>query len=286
MGRGSGIHGLVARQHGIVARRQLLEAGWNTRVIDKAIARGDLLPVHAGVYAVGHRAIGDQGRWMAAVLAGGREAVLSGRSAGALHGLLARDTGITHITAPVAVQRARIVGHRARLHAADRTVRRRIPVTTIARTLVDLDHQIDDDEAYESVVRETMFHGLFHTAAVADALTRRSARRLASYLDDQTPTQTRIENRFLRICRRHRIPPPLTQQGEAPRVDFLWPAHRLVVEVDGWQAHRTKIAFQKDRSTTNQLQLDGYLVLRFTWEDVTRRPAIVAAQIRQALGLG
>jgi very-short-patch-repair endonuclease len=268
-----------------VSRRQLLEAGWNTRVIDKAIARGDLLAVHAGVYAVGHRAIGDEGRWMAAVLAGGPEAVLSGRSAGAHQGLLVRDTGITHITAPVAVNRRRIVGHRARLHPADRTVRRGIPVTTVARTLVDLDHGIPDDEDYEQVVREAMFHGLFDPERIADALTRRRARRLAGYLDDQTPTQSRMEIRFLRLCRRHRIPPPLTQQGEAPRIDFLWPDARLVVEVDGWQAHRTRIAFQRDRTTTNTLQLDGYTVLRFTWEDLTRRPTMVAAQIRRALGL-
>jgi very-short-patch-repair endonuclease len=269
-----------------VSRRQLLQSGWHSLAIDRGIAARDLLPVHAGVYAVGHRALGHEGRWMAAVLAGGPDAVLSGRSAGALHGLVARDTGITHITAPVAVQRRRIVGHRARLDPADRTMLRGIPVTTVARTLVDLDHGIEDDEAYEAIVRESMFHGRFDAERIADALTRRRARRLAGYLDDQTPTQTLMETRFLRICRRHRIPPPLTQQGEAPRLDFLWPEHHLVVEVDGWQAHRTKVAFQQDRTTTNALQLDGYLVLRFTWEDLRDRPAMVAAQIRQVLGLG
>jgi hypothetical protein len=173
MGGRSGIHDLAGRQHGVVSRRQLLEDGWHPLAIDRGIAAHELLPVHAGVYAVGHRAIGHEGRWMAAVLAGGSEAVLSGRSAGAHHGLLARDTGITHITAPVAVQRARIIGHRARLDPADRTVRRGIPVTTIARTLVDLDHQTPDDEAYEVVVREAMFQGRFDPERVADALTRR-----------------------------------------------------------------------------------------------------------------
>jgi very-short-patch-repair endonuclease len=279
------ISGIAGRQHGVVSRNQMLEHGWHASAIKRAVKAGDLLPVHAGVYAVGHRAIGNEGRWMAAVLAGGPDAVLSGRSAGAHHGLLARDTGITHITAPIAVQRGRIVGHRARLDPADRTIRRGIPVTTVARTLVDLDHHLDDDPGYESVVREAMFHGLFETAAIADALTRRKARRLAGYLDDQTPTQSVMENRLLRICRRHRIPAPVTQQGVAPRVDFLWPQQRLVVEVDGWAAHRTKIAFQRDRSTTNRLQLAGYTVLRFTWQDLTDRPSTVAAQIRQALGL-
>jgi very-short-patch-repair endonuclease len=58
-----------------------------------------------------------------------------------------------------------------------------------------------------------------------------------------------------------------------------------VVEVDGWESHRTRVAFQQDRTTTNALQLDGFVVLRFTWEDVNRRPAMVACQIRRALGL-
>jgi very-short-patch-repair endonuclease len=281
----SGIHDLAGRQHGVISRRQLLERGWHRAAIGRAVAARHLLPLHAGVYAVGHRAIGHEGRWMAAVLAGGADAVLSGRSAAAHHGLIARDTGVTHITAPVAVNRRRIVGHRAALHPGDRTVHRRIPVTTVARTLVDLDHELDDD-AYEAVVREAMFRGRFDPAAIADALTRRRARRLARYLDDRTPTQSVMENRFLAICRRHRIPAPLTQQGDAPRLDFLWPDRRLVVEVDGWAAHRTRIAFQRDRTTTNALLLDGYLVLRFTWEDLTQRPARVAAQIREALGIG
>jgi very-short-patch-repair endonuclease len=130
-----------------------------------------------------------------------------------------------------------------------------------------------------------LFHGRFHATAIGDALTRRKARRLARYLDDQTPTHTEMEHRFLRICRRHRLPTPLTQQGEAPRVDFLWPDRHLVVEVDGWAAHRTKVAFQRDRTHTNALQLAGYTVLRFTWQDLTGRASAVAAQIRQVLGL-
>jgi very-short-patch-repair endonuclease len=94
-----------------------------------------------------------------------------------------------------------------------------------------------------------------------------------------------LEDRFLALCDRHGIPRPATQQGRSPRVDFVWPDARVVVEVDGWRAHGTRDAFQRDRATTNALQLAGYVVLRFTHEDLTRRPERVAAQVRAALGL-
>jgi very-short-patch-repair endonuclease len=75
---------------------------------------------------------------------------------------------------------------------------------------------------------------------------------------------------------------PVTQQGARPRVDFAWPDRNLVVEVDGWQAHRTRVAFQDDRSNTNRLQLAGNIVLRYTWDDVRIRHAEVAGQLLYA----
>jgi very-short-patch-repair endonuclease len=283
MRRKCGIDALVTRQHGVISRQQLLDAGWHPSRIDRELAAGRLFAVHAGVYAVGHRAIGDLGRWMAGVLAGGSGAVLSYRSAGALHGLVRGDNGLTHVTARSAGRRPRLVMHRARLDPADATVVRNIPVTTVARTLADLDHEVSGDEDFEEVVRQAMFHGLFDAAAVRAVLTRRPARRLAALVDDDVPTQSRLENRMLRICRRHGIPDPVTQRGEKPRVDFLWPDHGLVVEVDGWQAHHDRLAFQRDRTHGNTLQLQGLIVLRFTWQDLRDRPQRVAAQILAAL---
>jgi very-short-patch-repair endonuclease len=161
------------------------------------------------------------------------------------------------------------------LHDADRTVWRGIPVTTIARTLVDLDHELPDEKAFEQIVRETMFRGLFDAGAVAEALTRKQARRLAGFVDDRVPTQTEMENRLLRICRRHRIATPLTQRGDVPRVDFLWPDARLVIEVDGRAAHLRPTAFENDRRRDVELRLAGYDVHRFTWRQVVHDPAYV-----------
>jgi hypothetical protein len=275
---------LASRQYGVVSRAQLLAVGLHPSRITREIRARRLHRIHVGVYAVGHRALGPEARWLAAVLACGARAVLSHRSAAVLWRLRTSDSGIASVTAPVHLTRPRIETHRGRLASADRTVHRGIPVTSVARTIVDLGHLLDD-ESLERVVREAQFRGLWNETAIRDALSRRSSPRVRAYLGDIAPTQTRLEDRFLRLCDRHGIPRPLTQQGARPRLDFVWPAHRLVVEVDGWESHRTRVAFQQDRTTTNALQLDGFVVLRFTWEDVNRRPAMLAGQIRRALGL-
>lgn len=270
---------IADRQHGVVARRQLLDAGWSASRIDREVRDGRLHRLHAGVYAVGHRPTTDLARWTAATLATG--GVLGHHSAGALHELPVWDNGLARVIGAGRTRKARIDAHRADLHPRDRTTRHGIPVTTVARTLVDLAHSLDDASLHR-VVREAQFRGRFDDDRVRDALTRRPARRLAAYLDDPNVTQTDLEDRFLRICRRYRIPTPLTQHGARPRVDFSWPDRHLIVEVDGWQAHRTRVAFQDDRTNTNLLQLAGNVVLRYTWDDVRIRHAEVAAQVISA----
>jgi very-short-patch-repair endonuclease len=216
---------------------------------------------------------------MAATLA--TDGALSHHSGGALHELPISDNGLTRVTVTGRARKPGIDAHRADLHPRDRTVRHGIPVTTVARTLADLSHSLDD-ESLHRVVREAQFRGVFDEDRIRDALTRRPAARLKAYLDDPTVTQTVLEDRFLRICHRYRIPTPLTQHGTKPRVDFSWPDRGLVVEVDGWQAHRTRVAFQTDRANTNLLQLAGNIVPRYTWDDVRFRHAQVAAQVLSA----
>jgi very-short-patch-repair endonuclease len=93
-----------------------------------------------------------------------------------------------------------------------------------------------------------------------------------------------MEDRFLAICRRHRLPAPVRQHRiDGHDHDFAWPESRVVVETDGWAAHGTPYAFRADRARTNALQLQGWTVLRFTWQDLTDRPAQVAATVRRAL---
>ena len=130
---------LAGRQHGVVARWQLLELGLGADAIDRWIAHGRLVAVHRGVYAVGHRLLTVEGRWSAGVLAGGPAAVLSHRSAADLWGLtgLARPRAdVTH--AVRRTPRPGITFHRMSLAADEITDRAGIPVTTVARTLFDL----------------------------------------------------------------------------------------------------------------------------------------------------
>jgi very-short-patch-repair endonuclease len=281
--RGKVITSTVAgRQHGVVSRKQLLAAGVAGSRIARDLAAGRLHRIHAGVYAAGHRALTDHGRWMAAVLACGPRAVLSHHSAAALWGLPVRDNGLSRVIAPTAHKHRCVVVHRAALAPQDTTTRHRIPVTSVARALADCAHLLDA-HTFHRAVKEAQFRDLWNDAQIHDALTRRYSRRLHDYIGDDTLTQTELEDAFLKICRRHRIPTPVTQHGVKPRIDFLWPDQHLIVEVDGWEAHRTRTAFQDDRTTTNALQLQGFLVLRYTYADITRRPELVAAQVLQAL---
>jgi len=271
-------------RHGVVRRATLVAAGLSRGEIDGRIARGALYPVHRGVYAVGHRSLSPEGRWLAAVLACGPGAVLSHTSAAALWGV-ARERGGPHVTAPHRLRPTGVAAHEGKLGRRDGTLRSGIPVTSPARTVVDLAHDLAEEDL-ERVLREAWFRQLITVGALRDALTRRPSRALGELLDDLNPTQSKLEDAFLRLCRRHGIPRPRAQvRGARRRPDFVWHDARLVVEVDSWSAHSSPHAFQADRTLSNTVQLAGWTILRFTYRDVTRRSELVAAQVRQALGL-
>src|SRR3954471_19249016 len=145
---------LAARQHGVVARSQLAALGLGRHVVDRQLERGRLHPVHRGVYAVGHRKLTREGAWMAAVLAGGDGAVLSHRSAAALWGI--RDTSAPDVSV-IAVRHRRgrsgLAVCRITLAADEVTTHRAIPVTTAARTLLDLAALIDEHQLARAAER-------------------------------------------------------------------------------------------------------------------------------------
>ena len=279
------IGALAERQHGVVTYAQLVELGIGRGRIDRRVAAGRLLRLHHGVFAVGHSAMRREGRWLAAVLACGDGAALSHRSAASLWRIRDGEGRFPDVSCAARRRHPAISTHRARLEAPDLTVRFGVPVTSAARTLIDLSLAVDEDE-FERAAREAQFRRLFDVVALREGLTRRPSRRVRRMLDDIAPTQSRAEDELLRLCERHGIPRPLTQQAlPGGRVDFLWPEQRVVVETDGWQAHSTPAAFQRDRATSNALQLAGYTILRFTWADLTRRRAKVAGEIKRALGV-
>jgi very-short-patch-repair endonuclease len=276
---------VAAGQYGVITRAQLLRLGLHPRSIDRRLAAGRLHRLHAGVYAVGHAAPRQEMWWMAAVLACGDGAVLSHRSAASLWRIHRGEGPRPDVTiAPRSGRRHPAIAiHRAPLTVAEVTTRARIPVTSPARTLVDLAHELDAHQTRRAL-REAQFLRLFYLAATQAALGRRPSKPLNALVADLVLAQTDIEDRLLDLCDRHRLPRPRTQQPLLGRsVDFLWPTERVVVETDGWEAHGTRDAFQADRAATNAFQLAGYTVLRFTNADVRRRARRTAAQIRRAL---
>jgi very-short-patch-repair endonuclease len=266
---------LAANQHGVMTTAQLMKAGLSTGRISERAAAGRLHRIHRGVYAVGYPRLSNEGTWMAAVLACGDRAVLSHRTAAELWGMrrARRQSGARGQVGPIDVTipgtagrktRERIALHRSStLVASDCTRRDGIPVTTPARTLTDLRAVISPPEL-AAAWREAEFLRLPIDEAPAGDRAR-----------------TDLEAVFLALCRRHRLPRPAVNAGvDRYEVDFLWASCRLIVEVDGWESHRTRSAFEVDRARDARLAVLGYEVVRFTWRQVTADAAGVAKTIR------
>lgn len=292
---------LAARQHGVVSRAQLLNAGVTRTMIEQRLATGQLIPLHRGVYAVGHAHLRPNGYRLAAVLAVGPGAALSHRDAAALHGI--RDGGGTRIDVSTpadrrSTERIRVHGRR-RLDPRDVTSIEGIAVTTVSRTLVDLAEVLPTD-AVGKALSEAERQRTLDVAGIEAALERVRGRRgpatarLRAALAElaatgTTVTRSGLEDRFLTLLAAHDVPRPVTNVHVAGyEWDAVWAPARLAVELDGWDTHKTRRAFQHDRTKANALTATGWAVLRFTHDDVLRRPretaAAVAAQLSRANG--
>jgi len=288
------IAALADRQHGVVARRQLLALGADRSAIDRRLLRRSLIPLHRGVFAVGHRQLRIEGRWLAAVLAAGESAALSHRDAAALHGIRKRPesrkvsvttSGDARSTPALWVKARRTLGEE------DMTVVRGIPVTSPARTLVDLAPMLTAAQL-AATLGEADRRGLLDAEAISRALRRTKGRhghghrRLREALAAHEAAgavlaRSELEERFLDLVIGAGLPRPLLNAPAAGfEVDALWRAERVVVELDGWTDHKEREAAARDRDKTNRLQVAGYVVLRFMHGDLVRRPAEVAAAIR------
>jgi very-short-patch-repair endonuclease len=238
------------------------------------------------VYAVGHLALTVDSRRMAAVLACGRGALLSHRAAGALQALLSWSP---HLDVTVAgggrKPRDGLVVHRSRsLVDEDRDSVRGIPVTSVARTLVDL-AEVLDERRLARAVREAEVRRAFDLDAIERVLarvrgragTRRLGRVLAAYRSDLQFTRSEAERRFLELCERHGLPAPSTNVWVGGHeVDAFWMDASLAVEVDGVAVHRTADAFQRDRSRDRALAAVGIQVVRVTWADLAQGEHLAA----------
>jgi very-short-patch-repair endonuclease/predicted transcriptional regulator of viral defense system len=271
---------LVRRQHGVVARTQLLALGLSGDAIAHRISIGRLHPLWRGVYAVGRPEVGRHGQLMAAALSCGPTALLSHGCAASLWEILPWEIGID-VVVPyrVARRRAGIRVHRRRgLDARHRHWVNGIPVTDPVSTLVDLacggPHQ-----RLERAIREADRIDLIDPVRLRKALDSTPQRpglgRLRSLLDSETFvfTESELERRFLKLVRTSGLPLPKTQAWlNGFRVDFYWPDLGLVVETDGLRYHRTPSQQKKDRVRDHAHAVAGLTILRFTTAQVRFEP--------------
>jgi putative AbiEi antitoxin of type IV toxin-antitoxin system/uncharacterized protein DUF559 len=285
---------LAGGQYGVVGRAQLLALGLGASAIDRRVASGRLHVVHRGVYAVGHQVLGPRGRWMAAVLAGGEGAVLSHRSAGALWEIRFSSARYPDVSVPRAGghKRPGIRFHRAAsLRPSEVTVKDGIPVTTPARTVLDLAVKLGGRPLEKVLDRTELLELADYPALRAMARAHPShrgapelLRTLNTHHAGTTLTKSELEERFLALCRAHNLPTPLANTWPSGKeVDFRFPGHDLIVEADSWTHHRSRAAFENDHARDAHHALAGYRTLRFTHRQLADEPATVAATIAAIL---
>jgi very-short-patch-repair endonuclease len=279
---------LATPTHGVVARRELLRAGITRGEIEQRLRSGALIAVFRGVYRVGHTAPSLEARYLAAVRACGEGAVLSGRAAGHLWGLLKGAPPPPEVTAPTERRVTGVKTRRAR--RAERKVTRwhGVPVISVAETLVDLASVLDEEQLARACHEAEVRH---HTAPehVEAILARRpnvpGAGKLRRVLrGDVKVSLSKLESAFLALLRKHRLALPETnRRAGGRRVDCRWPELRLTVELDSYRYHSSRYAWEQDRRREREAHARGDQIRRYTYADVAEDPKPMLTELRGLL---
>jgi hypothetical protein len=295
-GEGAGRHqalaALAGRQHGVVSIGQLKRLGYSKDQVRWAAAMGRLHSIDRSVYAVGHTRLSLHGQCFAAVFACGPEAVLSHHSAAWLHGLAKWSPEPFHVTGPVARRpRLPVRIHRARrLVGEDRRLVEGIPVTAVPRTLLDMAAAVRFDQL-ERLVERSEELGVFDLRKVEDLLARtvghhrhgRLRKAIALYRPSSF-TRSGLEKRFLELVMEAGLPQPRTNfVAHGFELDCYWPEHRFAVELDVFETHGTRAAFERDRKRQEDLLLAGIAMTRVTGPRLEREPGEVVERVTRLL---
>jgi Protein of unknown function (DUF559) len=285
---------LAGRQHGVVARRQLLALGFNAREIEHRVARKRLHLVMRGVYAVGWPALTPKRRWMAGVLACGDDGALGHQSAAALWEIGTEKPGVIDISVRRRCELKRPglrVRGRPTLEAADIVHHDGIPVTSPVQTLIDLATELTQ-LGVERAVNEADKRDLVDPETLRSALEgyagQPGAPLLRRLLDKRTfpLSDSDLEILFRPIATAAGLPTPLTKQiVNGFEVDFFWPELGLVVETDGLRYHRTPSTQARDARRDRSHVLAGMTPLRFTHYEIKYEPAQVRATLTRAAAM-
>jgi len=283
---------LAGRQHGVVARRQLLALGFSSGEIEHRIGRGRLHVVTRGVYAVGWPKLTRERRWMAAVLACGDGAALSHCSAAALWEIGTERRGIVDVSVRRRCELRRPglrVRGRPTLAPGDIVFRDGIPVTSPVRTLVDLATDLAPIRV-ERAVNEADKRDLIDPEALRSALNAYAgepgAPLLRRLLDKRTfrLSDSDLEIFFRPIAAAAGFPSPLSKQiVNGWEVDFYWPDLGLVIETDGLRYHRTPSTQARDAKRDRAHVIAGMTPLRFTHYEIRYEPSLVRDELADAL---
>jgi very-short-patch-repair endonuclease len=283
---------IASQAHGVATRAELLRAKVSVAEIKHRLHTGALIPEFRGVYRVGHRAPSIEAHYMAAVKACGDRALLSGRAAAHLTGILKGSPPPPEVISPT---QRRVKGVTTRrclvIDPRDAVQWRGIPMTTVPRTLVDLASRLTADElaraCHEAGVR-------YRTtpAAVEAVLARRpnspGAAKLRRVLrGDVHVTLSRLESRFLGRLREARLPLPQTNTPvDERRVDCRWPDHGLIVELDSYRYHHSRHAWEQDRRREREARARAEEFRRYTYGDVFDDPQPMLTELRSLLRSG
>jgi very-short-patch-repair endonuclease len=278
---------LARRQHGYVTRRQLSDLGMSEQGIRTRLDTGRLIPVYTGVYAVGHRPNAPVAHAAAAVLACGPGAVLSHGSAAALWGFRKRWPSPIEITAASAHRRRGIKAHRsAALTRADVTRHVGVPVTSPARTLLDVAATLTD-KALTRAVNEALLSNYLHEADLRALIERcrihpQATRIEAVIAEDRS--RSWLEDEFRPWLRRFKLPEArFNVLVNGREVDVYFPQERLIIELDGFEVHRGRAAFENDRDRDADMLVNGMPTLRITRRRIRSAPAKEAERLRSIL---
>lgn len=284
---------IANRQHGVVSIRQLEgPLGYSRSAVVRAAAAGRLHRLYRGVYAVGHVNIPPQGWCLAAVLASGPDALLSHGSAAWLWGISKPGPAPLSVTTPVPRSpRPPIVLHHSRtLVAEDRALPEGIPTTALPRTLLDCAATIRADRLDRMLERAEELR-MFDLGPVEALLERTTGhpghgrlRRAIALYREPAFTRSGVEKRFLALVEEAGLPRPATNIGaHGYELDVYWPRERFAVELDVFETHGTRAAFERDRLRQEDLKLEGIEMTRVTGRRLEREPAQVMERVARLL---
>jgi very-short-patch-repair endonuclease len=278
------IAALAARQRGYVTRPQVMKFGLTEKAIRHRVRISRLIPIYAGVYAVGHLPTLPPDRAFGALLACGSGAVLSHGSAATVWGIFKRWELPFEVTTPSTRRRPGIAVHRAVLTRQDIRTQLGLRVTSPARTLLDVAPRMTDKALTRAVndLRRPGYLRLHHLAELLDRFPRSPASgRLRPFLDDPTgPTRSEFEDAFFAFSKRFGFPKSQVNARVCGfEVDVLFAEERVIVELDGWSFHNTRRSFESDRERDAELLARGFVTIRITWEQLVHDPERVAERL-------